>query len=349
MHSRGSRGGDDIQGGREVGVVRTNHGDVEASLIGHLDERNCQRHWSDPRHCKQDGSLREVVLPLPAIWTPTTAPDFRYRWSVARHHHRIPRIAALTLVLVGCSGDSAAPSSIALPPANAPLDYQLGVAYSPDPDVAVLARDRTAVPDADRYNICYVNGFQSQPDEASLWLDEHPDLVLRDDNGEPLVDPEWPDEYIFDISTPGNRAQLAEIVGAWIDGCATSGFQAVEIDNLDSYARFADRLTEDQAVDFARQLTKRAHANGLAIGQKNAAEILPRRSEAGFDFAVVEQCNEFDECGQFTDAYGDQVYAIEYTQANFDKGCAEFPQISIVLRDRDVSAPGSATYVRQTC
>ena len=264
------------------------------------------------------------------------------------------------MLLAACgspSGDDApgdtpsdgSPSALALPPANGGLDYQLGGAYEPPAGVTVVSRDRNAAPAAGIYNICYVNGFQSQPDEASLWLDEHPDLVLRDDNGEPLVDPEWPDEYIFDISTPGNRAQLAEIVGAWIDGCATSGFQAVEIDNLDSYARFADRLTEDQAVDFARQLTKRAHANGLAIGQKNAAEILPRRSEAGFDFAVVEQCNEFDECGQFTDAYGDQVYAIEYTQANFDKGCAEFPQISIVLRDRDVSAPGSATYVRQTC
>jgi len=238
---------------------------------------------------------------------------------------------------------------IALPPANAPLDYQLGGAYPPDTDVAVLSRDRTAAPDPARYNICYVNGFQSQPDEASLWLDEHSDLLLRDDSGTPLIDPEWPDEYILDISTPANRAHLTDIVGAWIDGCATSGFQAVEIDNLDTYTRFSDQLTEDQAVDFARQLAQRAHANGLAIGQKNSAELLPRRTEISFDFAVVEQCSEYDECGLFAAAYGDQVYAIEYTQANFDKGCDQFPQISIVLRDRDVSAPGSPTYVREAC
>jgi len=272
---------------------------------------------------------------------------------------RITAITALALVIVGCSDhtDQAAipttvvnrSSTIALPPANASLDYQLGGAYPPGPDVAVLSRDRIATPEPDRYNICYINGFQSQPDEASLWLDEHPDLLLRDDTGTPLIDPEWPDEYILDISTPANRAQLTDIVGAWIDGCATSGFQAVEIDNLDTYTRFADRLTEDQAVDFARQLAERAHANGLAIGQKNSAEMLPRRAEVGFDFAVVEQCSQYDECGLFTAAYGDQVYAIEYTQANFGKGCDEFPQISIVLRDRDVSAPGSPTYVRQAC
>ncbi|MEO8409845.1 MAG: endo alpha-1,4 polygalactosaminidase, partial [Propionivibrio sp.] len=88
-----------------------------------------------------------------------------------------------------------------------------------------------------------------------------------------------------------------------------------------------------EAVDFARRLAERAHANALAIGQKNSAELLPRRAEAGFDFAVVEQCGEYDACGLFTAAYGDQVYAIEYTQSNFDKDCEQFPQISIVLRD----------------
>lgn len=242
-----------------------------------------------------------------------------------------------------------ASSSIVLPPANAPLDYQLGGAYLPDPGVGVLSRDRTATPDPDRYNICYVNGFQSQPDEAALWLDEHPALVLRNDSSAPLIDPEWPEEYILDISTPSNRTQLGEIVGAWIDGCATSGFQAVEIDNLDSYTRFGDRLTEVQAVDFAHQLAERAHANGLAIGQKNAAELLPRRAEIGFDFAIVEQCSEYDECGEFTAAYGDQVYAIEYTQTSFDKACDQFPQLSIVLRDIDIGTPGSPTYVRQAC
>ena len=275
---------------------------------------------------------------------------------------RIIGFAALAFGLVGCSDSanqaasstraatsSTAASSIALPPANAPLDYQLGGNYTPDPDVAVLSRDRTATPDPDRYNICYVNGFQSQPNEASQWLDEHPDLLLRDDSGTPLIDPDWPDEYILDISIAGNRAQLAEIVGAWIDGCATSGFQAVEIDNLDTYTRFPEQLTEDQAVDFVRQLAERAHANGLAIGQKNAAELLPRRAEVGFDFAVVEQCSEYDECGEFTAEYGDQVYAIEYTQANFDKGCEQFPQISIVLRDRGVTSPDSPTYVRESC
>lgn len=43
------------------------------------------------------------------------------------------------------------------------------------------------------------------------------------------------------------------------------------------------------------------------------------------------------------------LYAIEYTDANFAKGCAAFPQISIVRRDLQVSRIGSPKYVRKAC
>ncbi len=271
--------------------------------------------------------------------------------------------SALAFVLTSCPGASTddavtdstidptveAPADVLLPPANGGLDYQLGGAYEPASDVEIVSRDRTAAPDPNRYNICYVNGFQSQPGEASLWLDEHPALILRDAEGAPLIDPEWPDEYILDVSTPESRTALGEIVGGWIDGCAAAGYEAVEIDNLDTFSRFPDRLTEDQAVAFARVLVDRAHDAGLAIGQKNSTDLVPRRDETGFDFAVVEQCNEYTECDQFTAGYGDQVYVIEYLRDAFDAGCATYPQLSIVFRDVEVSPPGSPTYVRDAC
>lgn len=248
-------------------------------------------------------------------------------------------------------GRASAPatSGVLLPPPNGVLDYQLGGAYPPAEDVVAVSRDRTDAPVPGLYNICYVNGFQSQPGEADLWLDEHPSLVLRDGSGTPVVDPEWPDEFVLDISTPDRRTELAAVVGPWIDGCARDGFQAVEIDNLDTFTRFPDRVREDDAVAMARVLADRAHADGLAIGQKNAAELLPLREESGLDFAVVEQCNEFDECDEFTSTYGELVYVVEYDQRSFDRGCERFPQISIVLRDVDVSVPGTDTYLRRAC
>jgi hypothetical protein len=263
-------------------------------------------------------------------------------------------------MLSGCLAACSAPPAgdavfgFELPPANGDFDYQLGGAYPPASAVDVLSRDRTAQPDPSRYNICYVNGFQTQPDEARFWLDEHPELLLRHPDGEPVVDPEWPDEYVLDIASASNRQQLAEIVGGWIDGCSDAGFQAVEIDNLDTYSRFPGLLDEDDAVGFARLLSARAHAAGVAIGQKNSVELVSRRSETGFDFAVVEQCNEFsdetgDECNDFVAGYGSQVFIVEYQVDAFETGCIAFPGLSVVLRDRNVTPPDDAAHVRRSC
>ncbi len=238
---------------------------------------------------------------------------------------------------------------MALPPANGGLDYQLGGPYSPPNDVEVVVRDRTSAPDPGQYSICYVNGFQTQPDEADLWLTQHAELVLRDADDEPLIDPGWPDEMILDISTAEKRAAIGDIVGEWIDQCAGDGFHAVEIDNLDTYTRFADALTEEHAVAMARTFADRAHAAGLAIGQKNSAELVAQRGETALDFAVVEECNAFAECERFIAGYGDQVYVIEYQREFFDAGCEQFPQLSIVLRDDQVTTPDSPDYVRDAC
>ena len=53
------------------------------------------------------------------------------------------------------------------------------------------------------------------------------------------------------------------------------------------------------------------------------------------DFATVEECNEFDECQNLIDAYGKPcVFVIEYTRPAFKKGCDQFPNLAIVLRDK---------------
>ena len=247
--------------------------------------------------------------------------------------------------------DAGSPSdvgSLKLPPAGAALDYQLGGAYNPMSGVKIVSRDRTAQPAAGLYNICYVNGFQAQPGEEDFWLSDHPELVLRDSSGEPVIDEDW-DELMLDISSADKRAKLAEIVGGYIDGCAKSGFDAVEIDNLDSFSRSGGRLSEQNAIDFMALLSKRAHASGLPIAQKNAAELVSQRAKLGTDFAVAEECNRYDECGVYTKGYGDMVFVIEYRRADFDKGCKEFPNLSMVLRDIQLTTPNGSSYVFEGC
>jgi len=193
-----------------------------------------------------------------------------------------------------------------------------------------------------------VNGFQTQPDEDDFWTGDRADLLLRDGDGDPVIDPDW-DEALLDITTADKRGRLADIVGGWIDGCVDDGFDAVEIDNLDTYARSGDRISQDDAVAFVQLLVARAHARGVPLAQKNSAEIVDRRAEMGTDFAVVEECNRYDECDVFTGAYGDQVFVIEYRRGDFTTGCADFPELSIVLRDLNLVGPGSGSYVFDGC
>jgi hypothetical protein len=83
------------------------------------------------------------------------------------------------------------------------------------------------------------------------------------------------------------RTAIAGIVNAWIDGF--------------------------QAVEYLRLLAPHAHAAGLAIGQKNTTELGTRGKTADLDFAIAEECGRYDECGDYTNVYGDNVIDTEYT------------------------------------
>lgn len=268
------------------------------------------------------------------------------------------------LLLSACAGGEDASGTVSLPPTTGVFDYQLGGAYdrlaeSVDSDsegasIDVVARDATAAILPGAYNICYVNGFQTQPGDTS-WLDRS-ELLVSGSNGNPLVDPDWPDEYIFNPSTPEQRAAILDRIGPVIDGCARSGFDAVEIDNLDTWTRFAG-VPKDGAFELARSYVARAHAGSLAIAQKNSAEATSAaHEELGFDFAVTESCAAWDECDMYTDVYGGHVLSIEYpselAQAglSFEESC-ELPGRAplAILRDRDLLPPAQREHVYEQC
>ena len=254
-------------------------------------------------------------------------------------------------LLAGC-GASSGDGGLELPPVGAVVDYQLGGRYEPADDVEVVTRDSSSVPDPDRYSICYVNGFQTQPGGArDVFVVLHGVDLLLQDGGEDVVDPGWPGETLFDLSTPDNRTALAEVVGDWIRTCASDGFDAVEIDNLDSWTRSRGLLTQADAEAFARLLVEAAHDAGLPIAQKNSSEV--DGPALGFDFAVTEDCAEYDECSDYTAMYGGHVIEIEYTdngREGFEESCEDAAgERSILLRDRDVVPAGDPAYVFEHC
>ncbi len=272
-------------------------------------------------------------------------------------------LAVLVVVGVGTARATMRPEASASmprvtyapPPANAGFDYQIGEPYRPPAGVRVVSRDHDASPAAGLYNICYVNGFQTQTEAATWWQTNHDDLLLRR-NGKLVIDGDW-NEILLDIRTAANRDALARIVGGWIDQCAAKGFQAVEVDNLDTYTRSHGLLTSAQAVAYATLLAGRAHAKGLAIAQKNTVELAGTgRTTVGFDFAIAEECANYElrpgvpECKGYVDAYGDHVIVIEYDTTHFRRACTRYgATLSIVRRDRDVTAPGSSSYAFEGC
>lgn len=249
-----------------------------------------------------------------------------------------------------------------LPPAGAGFDYQIGGDYPLPAGTGVVSRDWFAgAPAPSAYTICYVNAFQTQPeetgvdrpDETSAWP---ADLVLSD----LAQDPSWTGEYLIDLSTAAKRARAADWVAPMVQACKDKGFDAVEFDNLDSWTRF-EEIPSIQArmpfrrpagVAFAGLITEHAHGLGLAVAQKNTPQLIDNgdHESIGFDFAVAEECGQYRECGDYTAGYDDHVIDIEYSATGFRRACAGFgSQLSIVRRDVGVSTPQERGYVFDRC
>jgi Glycoside-hydrolase family GH114 len=282
--------------------------------------------------------------------------------ALRRSRSRVARCRALLGTIgVLLTGAVAGQAAITPPPSGAPFDYQIGGDYPLPAGVRVVTRDWfSGRPARGVYSVCYVNAFQTQADEPDA---ERPDergnwpaqLVLTDLGD----DPNWGGEYLVDIRSPESRRTAARWVAQMTDTCATKGFRAVEFDNLDSWTRFDGTPLAGQvpfgkaeAIAYARILTRYAHRKGLAVGQKNTAELGRRASRRviGFDFAVSEACGTYNECAAYRRVFGSRVFDIEYTDPGLVRACATIgTHGSVVRRDRNVSTPGSPGYIFRTC
>ncbi|MFD5315984.1 endo alpha-1,4 polygalactosaminidase [Streptomyces sp. NPDC127098] len=150
--------------------------------------------------------------------------------------------------------------------------------------------------------ICYIS--------AGAWedfrpdADEFPEEILGEPNG-------WPGERWLDVRA---LDVLEPIMAERFDMCADKGFDAVEPDNMDAYANDSgfDITAEDQLA-FNRMIADLAHARGLSVGLKNDLDQIPELVD-DYDFAVNEQCFEWDECEALTPFVeaGKAVFHAEY-------------------------------------
>jgi hypothetical protein len=194
-----------------------------------------------------------------------------------------------------------------------------------------------AIHAAGHYSVCYVEagafqaGFPDDPDFA------------KKDYGYGAKGYEmsgYPNEWWFDITgfknyvagKPSTLNPVAVNIAAGLNDrfkwCALEGQNAVEPDDIDGYTNTSATgakgggwgLTQADSAGFERWLAYQAHADGLAVLQKNDPANA-RVDEPLFDGALSEECNYYDDpcAGQGGDwdrylAAGKPVFNAEYTQ-----------------------------------
>ncbi|MFC8919468.1 endo alpha-1,4 polygalactosaminidase [Streptomyces sp. NPDC047821] len=228
---------------------------------------------------------------------------------------RLPLLlGALVLLLAGCAGpsdDDPGPREGRWQPRPGQAwQWQLSGRLDATVDVPVYDIDgfdhpAPVVADLHRRGrrvICYLS--------TGAWEDWRPDAgkfprsLLGRGNG-------WKGERWLDI----RRTDVLEpLMAARLDMCRDKGFDAVEPDNMDGYAnRTGFPLTAADQLRYNRLIARLAHERGLAVGLKNDLDQIPELLD-DFDFAVNEQCAEYDECAALRPfiAAGKAVYHVEY-------------------------------------
>lgn len=120
----------------------------------------------------------------------------------------------------------------------------------------------------------------------------------------------WAGERWLDTRSDNVRA----IMQARMDLAKSKGCDGVDADNVDGYTNKPGLpLTAQTQLDYNRFLADAAHARGLAIGLKNAVAQLSDLAPS-FDFAVNEQCFQYNECSGYSafTVQGKPVFNVEY-------------------------------------
>jgi hypothetical protein len=108
----------------------------------------------------------------------------------------------------------------------------------------------------------------------------------------------FPDERWLDIS----RFHLFERpLKRRFAMCARKGFDAVEPDNLAGWEpenKTGFQITRADQLRFNRWVARQVHGRGMAVALKNDGRQADRLVHT-FDFAIVEQCFQYRECGLY--------------------------------------------------
>lgn len=125
----------------------------------------------------------------------------------------------------------------------------------------------------------------------------------------------FPDERWLDIA---HFHRFEKPLEQRFDMCARKGFDAVEPDNIQGWEpenHTGFRITRQDQLRFNRWVARQVHARGMSVALKNDGRQADRLIHA-YDFAIVEQCFQYHECGYYRTFIRNRkaVFETEYEQ-----------------------------------
>ncbi|KAF2752184.1 glycoside hydrolase family 114 protein [Sporormia fimetaria CBS 119925] len=153
---------------------------------------------------------------------------------------------------------------------------------------------------------------------------------------------DWPDELWVDVTS----ANVKAVMEARIELAKEKGCDAVDPDNVDGFDNDTSFSHAKSAyTSYIRFLSETAHSANIAIGLKNAVDMIPDVIDA-VDFAVNEQCHEYSECAKYKPftAQNKAIFNIEYGGNACKKAAVNGVKMSTLVKseDQNLDALGGA-------
>jgi hypothetical protein len=226
---------------------------------------------------------------------------------------RLPATALLAslAILLSCGQASARWHPA---PAQAPWQWQLQGKIDSGVAAAAYDVDGFETPPAvvrrlhqlGRHVICYL--------DAGSWESYRPDAGSFPASAIGRRYEGFPDERWLDV----RRFHLfAKPLERRFGICARKGFDAVEPDNVAGWEnKTGFPIGAAAQLRFNRWVARQVHARGMAVALKNDGGQVKQLLGA-FDFAIVEQCFQYEECGTYEPFVkaGKAVFEAEYELA----------------------------------
>lgn len=207
--------------------------------------------------------------------------------------------------------ESPSPQSSVLVPPSTSWQWQLSGEINLPPGVQLIELDLeetsteviSKLKNSGVIVICYFSAgtFESFRSDAHNFPEELKGNILED----------FSDERWLDIR---NVSQLAPIMEKRLDLAVEKACDGVEADNVDAYTNNSGfPLSSTDQINYNTWLSTKAHERNLLIALKNDIDQVSQLVDI-FDFAVNEQCFEFNECEKLLPfiEQGKAVLGVEY-------------------------------------